>query len=315
MTTRRLTVLGTSSQVPTRRRNHNGLFVAWDGQGVLFDPGEGTQRQMLRYGVSAHRLHHIAITHTHGDHCLGLPGVLQRLSLDEVPHPVTVHHAASETPWIERLRHASRYVDHADVRMAPFSETAPLSALAPLGRDGTSVLRTARLDHTVPTWGYRIDEPDGWTLDAHGAAAAGVDGADRATLLREGSVRVGDRVVRREEVATRRPGQSVAVVMDTRPCEGAEALAGGVDLLICESTYLDDMRDEARARGHMTARQAAELARSAGARRLVLTQFSQRYPDEQGFLAEAAAIHDDVVAAHDGLEVDLPPRRLWPHTP
>ncbi len=312
MTARRLTVLGTSSQVPTRRRNHNGLFVAWDGHGVLFDPGEGTQRQMLRFGVSAHRLHHLAITHTHGDHCLGLPGVIQRLSLDEVPHPVTLHHAASETPWIDRLRHASRYVDHADLRVAPFD--AP-GVLATIGRSGTATLRTEPLEHSVPTWGYRIDEPDGWTLDPHRAIEAGVEGADRGRILRDGVVRIGDRLVLREEVATPRPGQSLAVVMDTRPCAGAEALAEGVDLLICEATYLEDLRDEAHARGHMTARQAAELARSAGARRLVLTQFSQRYPDEQAFLDEAAPHHDDVIVAYDGLEVDLPPRRLAPDTP
>src|SRR5690606_37861362 len=105
-----------------------------------------------------------------------------------------------------------------------------------------------------------------------------------------------------------RRGQSVAFVMDTRPCAAALELARGVDLLICESTYLVTEEREAWERGHMTARQAAELARDAGARRLVLTHFSQRHGDERVFLDEARPIHEDAVAARSGLRVPVPPR-------
>ena len=90
MSDRELVILGTASQAPTRRRNHNGYLLLWDGEGLLFDPGEGTQRQMLFAGVTATRITHICITHFHGDHCLGLPGVLARMSLDRVAHPVDV---------------------------------------------------------------------------------------------------------------------------------------------------------------------------------------------------------------------------------
>ena len=94
MSVRELVVLGTASQVPTRHRNHNGYVLRWDGEGILFDPGEGTQRQMLRAGVAAHDLHRICVTHFHGDHSLGLAGVIQRINLDRVPHPVTAHYPA-----------------------------------------------------------------------------------------------------------------------------------------------------------------------------------------------------------------------------
>src|ERR671928_1287699 len=92
---RELVVLGTASQAPTRSRNHNGYLLRWDGDGFLFDPGEGTQRQMLLAGVPSSAVTRILVTHFHGDHSLGLPGVLQRLSLDRVPHPVPVHFPAS----------------------------------------------------------------------------------------------------------------------------------------------------------------------------------------------------------------------------
>ena len=95
MGARELVVLGTASQAPTRRRNHNGYLLRWDGEGLLFDPGEGTQRQMTHAGVASSAITRICLTHFHGDHCLGLPGVVQRLSLDRVPHPVHAHHPAS----------------------------------------------------------------------------------------------------------------------------------------------------------------------------------------------------------------------------
>ena len=92
---RELVVLGTSSQVPTRERNHNGYLLRWDGQGLLFDPGEGTQRQMILAGVPSSAVTRICLTHVHGDHTYGLPGVLSRLSLDGVEHPVDLHYPAS----------------------------------------------------------------------------------------------------------------------------------------------------------------------------------------------------------------------------
>ena len=107
--TRELVVLGTASQVPTRHRNHNGYLLRWDGEGILFDPGEGTQRQMLRAGVAAHDLNRICVTHFHGDHSLGLAGVIQRINLDKVPHQVTAHFPRSGRRFFDRLRYATAY--------------------------------------------------------------------------------------------------------------------------------------------------------------------------------------------------------------
>jgi ribonuclease Z len=119
MSQRIVTFLGTSSQVPTRTRNHNALFLQWDELGVLFDPGEGTQRQMLLAGLSATQITHICITHFHGDHCLGLAGIIQRLSLDGVDHPVEVIYPASGQVFFERLRHASAFWERATLLPRP----------------------------------------------------------------------------------------------------------------------------------------------------------------------------------------------------
>src|SRR5215213_2824702 len=100
---RELVVLGTAAQAPTRDRNHNGYVLRWDGRAILFDPGEGTQRQLLHAGVPSSSITDICITHFHGDHCLGLPGVLARFALDQRQHPVDVHYPASGAEFLDRL--------------------------------------------------------------------------------------------------------------------------------------------------------------------------------------------------------------------
>jgi len=302
MSSRELVVLGTASQVPTRHRNHNGYFLRWDEIGVMVDPGEGTQRQMTLAGVRTSRIHHICITHFHGDHCLGLAGLIQRISLDGVPHEVFVHYPASGEAYFQRLRRASIFVDRSRLVPMPFNAPGVLFT-----GDGYT-LSTKELDHTVPSWGFRIQEDDRRSVDSKAAAKLGVKGPMVGQLVRDGQVTVGDKLVRLEQVSFPRRGQAAAIVMDTRPCSGALELSRGVDLLICESTYLESEATESWERGHMTAAQAATLARDSGARKLVLTHFSQRHPDVAVFLEEAKPIFREVVAAEDGAVVRVPKR-------
>lgn len=303
MSARELIVLGTSSQVPTRYRGHNGYLLRWDAEGILFDPGEGTQRQMIFAEVSTSQISRICITHFHGDHCLGLAGVGQRISLDRVPHEVMVHYPASGQEFYERLRRASIFHDVAHVT------AAPIEGPGELWRSPKLTLSAQPLDHAVDTYGYRLQESDSRRMLADRLAAAGVRGPDTRKLMEEGSITIDGREVLLEDVSEPRPGQSMAFVMDTRLCDGAFALAQGVDLLVCESTYLSSEEREAREHGHLTARQAGQIAREAGARRLVLTHFSQRYGSLEPFLEEARLEHDDVVAVVDGERVAVPPRR------
>jgi len=303
MSARQLFVLGTASQVPTRYRNHNGYFLRWDDRGLLFDPGEGTQRQMIRSGLSATAIHRILITHFHGDHSLGLAGMIQRISLDSVPHEVAVHYPGSGQVYFDRLRRATIFKDRSHLRPRPIKREGVIA------REEGFTLSAMRLDHGVPTWGFRLQEPGGRRMLPDKLAAAGLRGPMIGQLMRAGQVTVGDRVVRLEEVSVEKPGQSVAFVMDTRLCDAAFALAEGVDLLICESTYLASEAREAHDHGHLTAAQAARIAAEGGARRLVLTHFSQRYPDVSRFVEEARRIHEDAVAVRDGDVIDVPKRR------
>lgn len=292
MSGRELVVLGTASQVPTRTRSHNGYLIRWDHDGFLVDPGEGTQRQFTFAGVSTSRVTRILLTHLHGDHCLGLPGVLQRIALDGAGVEVPISFPQSGRPWVERLCEASIG------RRAPYR-------LDPVPDDGAVVVDgpvriTARpLVHGAPSLGYRIDEPARMHLLPDRLAAAGIRGPAAGRLLEEGALRVGDRTVAVDEVGELRPGHAVAVVMDTSVCDEAVALAEGVDLLLCEATFLESESHLARAYGHLTARQAATIAREARVGTLVLTHLSSRYPDPDGHRREAAEVFDDVIVAED----------------
>ncbi len=294
-------VLGTASQVPTRHRNHNGYLLRWDGEGILFDPGEGTQRQMLRAGVAAHDLNRICVTHFHGDHSLGLAGVIQRVNLDKVPHEITAHYPRSGQRFFDRLRYATAY------RETVALTEAPVDADGPLDRTPGYTLEARRLSHPVEAYGYRLVEPDGRRMLPERLAAHGIKGPDVGRLQREGVL---DGVTL-EEVSETRRGQRFAFVMDTRLCDGVYALAEGCDMLVIESTFLDEDERLAVDFGHLTAGQAARVARDGGVRHLVLTHFSQRYDDPGEFerQARAAGYEGELTVARDLQRVGLPKRR------
>ncbi len=295
---RELVVLGTASQVPTRYRNHNGYALRWDDETILFDPGEGTQRQMLHAGLAVTPLTRICVTHFHGDHSLGLPGVIQRISLDRTPHPVTVHYPAGGQEYYDRLRHATSFWDNADLRAVPVG--AGFATPTPAGR-----LTALPLWHSLETYGYRLDEPDGRRMLPDRLAAHGITGPAIGELQRTG--RLG--AVTLDQVSEPRPGQSFAFVMDTGLCDNVFALADGVDMLVIESTFLAEDAATAAQVGHLTAGQAASVARQSGVRTLVLTHFSQRYTEPGRFLDEARPHFDgEIVIAEDLMRVPVPPR-------
>ncbi|AOW86891.1 ribonuclease Z [Streptomyces olivaceus] len=301
MSVRELVVLGTASQVPTRHRNHNGYLLRWDGEGILFDPGEGTQRQMLRAGAAAHDLNRICVTHFHGDHSLGLAGVIQRINLDQVPHEVTAHYPRSGRRFFERLRYATAYRETVSLTEAPVDTDGPL-AVTP-----AYTLDARKLSHPVESYGYRLTEPDGRRMLPDRLAAHGIEGPDVGRIRREGSLGG----VPLDEVSEVRRGQRFAFVMDTRLCAGVHALAEGCDLLVIESTFLDEDETLATDHGHLTAGQAARAARDAGVRHLVLTHFSQRYSDPGEFerQARAAGFDGELTVARDLTRIPVPKRR------
>jgi ribonuclease Z len=295
---RELVVLGTASQVPTRQRAQNGYALRWDAETILFDPGEGTQRQMQFAGVAASDLTRICVTHFHGDHSLGLPGVFQRISLDRVPHPVPVHFPPSGAAYFDRLRYATSFADTADIRPEPVGPGFCVET-------GAGLLTALPLVHAIETYGYRLAEPDARRMLPDRLARYGITGPAVGELQRTG--RLG--AVTLDDVSAPRRGQTMAFVMDTGLCDNVYALAEGVDLLVIESTFLASETALAGQAGHLTAGQAARVAAESGVRTLVLTHFSQRYPDPAAFRDEAREhFAGDLVIAADLDRIPVPAR-------
>src|SRR5512135_849781 len=191
--TRELIALGTSSQVPTRERNHNAYLLRWDGEGFLFDPGEGTQRQLTFAEIPASAIHHICITHFHGDHCLGLPGILQRLSQDQVGHTVHIYYPESGQVYFERLCEASIY--QKQVEIVPHPITAGFQ-----DQNEQWTLSAQSLDHLVTTLGYRLEEKPGRRFLPEKLDAAGIRGPMVGALARAGRLEIEGRTVSLGEV-------------------------------------------------------------------------------------------------------------------
>lgn len=309
MTSRRLHALGTSSQAPTRHRAHNSYVLRWDGQLILFDPGEGAQRQCTLGGVAVAKLTAVCVTHFHGDHCLGLPGIIQRRALDNrnadagPSRPLPVFYPVDGQEYFDRMRKVSVFHDTSNLVPNPVNTNGAQAEL------GSLTLSTAALDHRITTYGYRLQEADSFAFDQAKLSAAGISGPDVGRLNKQGWLDTPSGRVEVDQFGSVRRGQAMAFVMDTAPCEAAEELADGVDLLVCESTFLESEAELARQYKHMTAADAGRLAAKAGVRKLVLAHFSARYSDNEVFAEEAAEFHADVEAATDLSTFDVPSRQ------
>ena len=299
MSARLFIALGTASQVPTRHRNHNGYYIRWDDEGFLLDPGEGTQRQMIFAGVSSSQITKIFITHFHGDHCLGLAGVLQRFSLDRVEHEIEIYYPAYGQKYVDNLRHSSIYHNVAKIVEKPFTGEGTIF------ENKTLTIETKKLDHTVESFGYRFQEKDDVTMLPEKLKKFGVVGRNIGKLKTEGKIEIDGKTIDLTEVSEFKKGVGVAFVMDTRFCKNAFELANDADYLICESTYLSAETVDAKKNGHLTAKQAAEIASKSNARNLILTHFSQRYLSTKEFVIEAKEVFENTVAVRDGDQIEI----------
>lgn len=308
MSVRDLIILGTSSQQPTRFRNHGAYLFRWNEEGLLFDPGEGTQRQFIFADIAPTVITRIFISHFHGDHCLGLGSILMRLNLDKVTHPIHCYYPASGKRYFDRLRYGTIYHEMIRVIEHPVERTD--SCINLVHEDDAFSIYATFVEHGVDTIGWRITERSGRKFDKAKLDAYGVAGPLVTELERQKVLTINGSMVTLDEVSAVRPGESIAVVIDTRPCPQATAIARDVRILLAESTYLDKDHDLASKHYHLTAKEAATLAKEAHAEQLVLTHFSARYPSAQLFEDEARSVFVNSFAAEDLKRFPFPKKKL-----
>ena len=297
----RLIPLGTSAGRPTLQRGASALAVAAESSWLLCDCGEGAQLQAQRAGLSLARLDAVLITHLHGDHFNGLPGLLGTLGLEGRQRPLVVAGPPGLAALLQHLQQAgSLGTGEMEVRIVEQQGAGGQLELPGF------LVESRALEHRVPTYGYRVALPDRpGTLDVEKALQAGVPSgpllgelkAGRAVLLPDGR-----RVEPDGLVGPRQRGASMAYTLDTVPCAAAAELGRSVDFLVHEATYEHARAELARKRGHSTALEAARVAAEAEARTLVLTHFSPSVEGDQ-LAEEARTAHPSVIAARDLAEV------------
>lgn len=305
MSVRDLTILGCSSQQPTRLRNHGAYLLRWNEEGFLFDPGEGTQRQFIFAEIAPPTVTRIFVSHFHGDHCLGLGSMLMRLNLDRVSHPIHCYYPASGKVYFDRLRYGTIYHDHIQVIEHPISKEGVVH------QDEAFTITAKFLDHGVDNLGWRIQEADTIKFDKEKLKESGLKGIQIRDLEEKGMITIDGKRIALEDVSYIRRGDVFTSVIDTKYCQNAIDLAKGAKLFLCESTYLEKHRDLAFAHAHMTAKQAAQMAKKAGVQKLILTHFSARYLELSPFVEEAQTIFPNVAVADDFKRFEFPKHDLF----
>jgi ribonuclease Z len=306
MTIRDLTILGCSSQQPTRFRNHGAYLLRWNNEGFLFDPGEGSQRQFIFANIAPTVITRILISHFHGDHCLGLGSILMRLNLDQVTHPIHCYYPASGKKYFDRLRYGTIYHEMIQVIEHPVSHEGLVE------EDEHFKIEAVFLEHGIENIGWRITEADTRKFDRDKLIANHIKGPLVKEIEQRGFVIVQGKKVTLDDVSWIRKGDRVAVVIDTLPCQSAIDIASNANILLCESTYLEEHRELAQLHKHMTAKQAAQIAKKAQAKKLILTHFSARYQNVKCFETEARTVFPNSFAADDLMTFPFPKENVKP---
>lgn len=299
-----LLFLGTSASRPTVERNVSSVALVREGETLLFDCGEGTQRQMMRHGASF-ALADIFFTHFHADHVIGVIGLLRTLALQGRTEPMRLWGPTGAERMLRRA------VTFGFDRIAFPVEINEFEPGARIPRDGYEIVAYPVSHGPARAVGYAVvEEERKGRFDPEEARRLGVpEGPLWGQLHRGATVTLPDGTTVSPEtiVGAPRPGRRVVITGDTRPCDTTIEMAQGADLLVHEATFGEDEAERARETGHSTAREAAEVAKAAGVRSLVLTHFSARYSRDPSELErEAKAVFREVVIAKDGLELDVP---------
>ena len=296
--------LGTAGSVPTTQRALPAILVRRKGEYIMFDCGEGTQRQMIKAKLSFHRKMKVFITHMHGDHMLGLPGLLQTMSMLDRERPLQVYGPKGISDFLNAVKETVQFGLTFPVEIYELAENGTVC------EEKEYVVRAVTAQHVIPSFAYAlIEKPRPGKFNPEEARKLGVPEGPLWSKLQHGeAVKLPDgRVVKPEQVVGKpRRGRKIVYSGDTRPFNGLVKLAENADLLVHDATLDDSLADRANEEGHSTPSQAAETALKAKARQLVLSHISARYRDPQILLEQARKIFPNTIVAEDFMRIEIP---------
>ncbi|MFC1753762.1 ribonuclease Z [Thermoproteota archaeon] len=297
-----ITFLGTGCMVPTKQRNVCSVFLSYKTEGILFDCGEGTQRQMNIAGIKRTKVTKIFISHWHGDHVSGIIGLLQTIGNDESPPKIEIFGPKGTMNHMKGLMSACIFEARVDLKV---HELVPHN-IEKCFENNNFYVECGYLNHSTPCLGYSFIEKDRRRVKMDQLKKMGVNEGPHLKKLQAGkSIVHKGKKIDVDEVTSVVRGKKISYILDTRPCTNASELARDSDILISECAYAHDLEEKARKYKHLTAKEAAMIANSAGAKKLYLTHFSQRYKDTQQILEDASETFPDVICAEDFMKINL----------
>ena len=296
-----LIFLGTGGAHPTLERSTTCICLVKDGEVLMFDAGEGAQIPYLKAGLGWNKKMKIFVTHLHGDHCIGILGFLQTMTLQNRTEPIEIYGPEGIEEFIA-----------ANTKVMNFGLSFPV--LITSVNEGLVVnekkyeVRACEAKHSVPTFSFVFQEKEKpGTFYPEKATALGVPKGELWHRLQQGEeVIIENKSIKPSEVmGPNVSGKKIGISGDTRPIKNLEVFFKNCDYLVFDSTFSDDLKQKAIESCHSTAKEAATFAKNAGVKNLILTHFSARYKNENVLLEEAKAIHDSVIAANDQLKVEI----------
>ena len=297
-----ITFLGTSSAVHSKDRNHPSIALKAFGETMLFDCGEATQKQMISSNISPMKISKIFITHYHGDHILGLPGLLQSMSLSGRETKLTIYGPKG----LDKVKNAIYSLGYCAIDYpVEFIEIEPGTIVD----NDQYFIQAERVRHTVPTLAYSIEEKKKPRFLRERAIELGVPvGPDFGRLHNGEEVEVNGKIIKPEQVLGEpRKGVKITYSGDTKPCEEMIMFARDSTLLIHESTFVEEDKVNADEHAHSTSVDAAYIARESNSKKLILTHISTRYTKEyeEKMLNEAREVFENTEMAYDLLEMEV----------
>lgn len=294
--------LGTSCMVPTKERNHTATLLSYKSENILFDCGENTQRQLKVYGISPTKITKILITHWHSDHVLGLPGLIQTLSANSYNKVLEIYGPIGTKNFFNKI--LSTYILRGEEIKIKITEIKK-NGIFFENKDYS--LNAVKLKHNAhPCLAYSFIEKDTRKINTAYTKKFGLVRHPLLGKLQKGkNITYKGKKIKAEKATFLKKGKKITLILDTLLCDSCFEIAKNSDLLICEATYLEKLKDKAKEYKHLTAKQAASIAKKSNVKKLILTHFSPRYKNTADLKKEAQKIFKNVICAKDFTKIKV----------
>lgn len=291
--------LGTGSAVPTLKRNHPAILLKYKAEAMLFDCGEGTQKQFRRFKVSPSKLTRLFITHWHGDHILGIPGLLQTLALNNYSKTLEIYGPIGTKQFMERIM--AMFVNREQIRINIHEINS-----GNVVETEDYVISCENMEHGTPTLAYSFSEKSKIRIDKIKLKKLKLPDSPLLGKLKKGKdIVINGKKIKARDVTYSEKGRKISIVLDTGINSNIVKIAKGADLMICEATYFDE-EELAKKYRHLTLNQAVDFAKKSNSKKLALMHLSQKYEiKEKMFLAAAKKKFKNVLVAEDGMRIEV----------